>query len=57
MINKLSVIDVNGRLVKEFQFNTPALSTQLDLTHLTKGIYFLKIKSDQGNTNRKIIKR
>lgn len=57
IIEKVSVIDVNGRLVKEFQFNTPALSTQLDLTHLTKGIYFLKIKSAQGNTNRKIIKR
>ncbi|HEU4789286.1 MAG TPA: T9SS type A sorting domain-containing protein [Flavobacterium sp.] len=57
MIEKVSVIDVNGRLVKEFQFNTPVLSTQLDLTHLAKGIYFLKIKSNQGNTNRKIIKR
>nr|WP_315255735.1 T9SS type A sorting domain-containing protein [uncultured Flavobacterium sp.] len=57
MIKKVSVIDVNGRLIKEFQLNTPALSTQLDLTHLTKGIYFLKIKSDQGTTNRKIIKR
>lgn len=56
MIEKISVIDVNGRLIKEFQFNPSVLSTQLDLTHVRKGIYFLKIKSDQGNSNRKIIK-
>lgn len=56
MIDKVSLIDINGRVLKEFHFNTPTLLAQLDLTDLAKGIYFLKIKSNQGNTSRKIIK-
>lgn len=56
-IEKVSLIDMNGRLLKEFSFNTPALLTQIDLTHLSKGVYFLEIKSDNGNISRKIIKK
>jgi uncharacterized repeat protein (TIGR01451 family) len=56
-IEKVSVIDATGKLVKEYKFNTPASSVKLDLSHLTTGIYVLKIKSDQGSTNRKIIKK
>jgi len=57
MIEKVSLIDINGHVIKEFQFDTPALSAQLDITHFAQGIYFLKIKSDKGTTNRKIIKK
>ncbi|WP_281233920.1 T9SS type A sorting domain-containing protein [Flavobacterium gelatinilyticum] len=56
-IEKVSVIDVNGKLVKEFENTVPALSFQLDLAHLAKGVYFLKIKSEKGSINRKIIKK
>jgi uncharacterized repeat protein (TIGR01451 family) len=57
IINSVSVIDINGRILKELRFDMPTSFVQLDVTDLTKGIYFLKIKSDQGNTNSKIIKR
>jgi hypothetical protein len=57
IIDKVSLIDINGRILKEFHFNTPTLAAQLELTDLITGIYFLKIKSDQGDTTRKIIKK
>lgn len=57
MIDKVSLIDLNGRILKEFNFNTQTLHAQLDLTDLTNGIYFLEIKFDQGNTIKKIIKK
>ncbi|MEO7978893.1 T9SS type A sorting domain-containing protein [Flavobacterium sp.] len=56
-IEKVFLIDIVGRVLKEFSFNTPALLSQIDLTHLAKGVYFLKIKSDKGTTVRKIIKQ
>lgn len=57
IIKKVSVIDINGRILKEFNLNNPTLSTQLDLADLTTGIYFVKIKTDKGSTNKKIIKK
>lgn len=56
MIDKISLFDINGRIIKEKDFNTPILFFQLDLTNLTKGIYLLKISSNQINTVKEIIK-
>jgi uncharacterized repeat protein (TIGR01451 family) len=56
MIEKLSVIDMNGRILMEYSFNTPTEFAELDLAGLTTGVYFLKIKSAEGTTTRKIIK-
>lgn len=57
MIENVSLIDVNGRVLKAFNYENPSLFVQLDLTELTSGIYFLRIKTEQGYTNRKIVKR
>lgn len=56
-INQALLFDLNGRLLKEFHFNSPTLAVQLELSELTKGIYFLKIKSENGITTKKIIKK
>jgi uncharacterized repeat protein (TIGR01451 family) len=57
MIDKISVIDINGRIFQEIHFTTSTLFAQLDITNLKTGIYFLKINSNQDNVNMKIIKR
>jgi uncharacterized repeat protein (TIGR01451 family) len=57
LIDNVSLMDINGRILQEFHFNTPTLMAQLDVTDIAKGIYFLKIKSKEGNSNVKIIKR
>ncbi|HMK07322.1 MAG TPA: T9SS type A sorting domain-containing protein, partial [Flavobacterium sp.] len=56
-IEKVVVIDINGRILKELNFNNPNVNAQIDIADLSKGIYFLKIKSSQGIANRKIIKK
>jgi len=55
-IGNVSVMDVNGRILKEFRFDAAPLSVQLDVKELTSGIYFLNIKSEKGSVSRKIIK-
>lgn len=57
MIENVSLIDINGRVLKAFNYENPSLFVKLDLTELTSGIYFLRIKTEQGYTNRKIVKR
>lgn len=57
MIDQVSLFDIHGRILKEFHFDAPTSLAQLDVTDITKGIYFLKIKSKAGNSNVKIIKR
>lgn len=57
MIQKVSLIDINGRALKEFNFDMPTSQTQMNLIDLTSGIYFLKIKSEQGIATRKILKK
>jgi hypothetical protein len=57
MIDQVDLIDINGRLLKDFRFNSPTSFAQIDLTGLTHGIYFLKIKSNLGTVTKKIMKR
>jgi uncharacterized repeat protein (TIGR01451 family) len=57
LIDKVVVVDINGRIVKEFFYDTPTLATQLDITELNSGIYFLKITSNQISITKKIIKK
>lgn len=56
-IDTVTIIDLHGRLLKEYRFETPTLVTQCDMSDFTQGVYILKIKSNQGSTTKKIIKR
>jgi hypothetical protein len=50
----ISVIDISGKLILEKQFNHSS-TLNVDLTSLSKGIYFLKINSVDGIQIHKII--
>nr|HPH83772.1 T9SS type A sorting domain-containing protein [Flavobacteriales bacterium] len=50
----ISVIDISGKLILEKQFNHSS-TLNVDLTSLSKGIYFLKINTDNGIQIHKII--
>lgn len=56
-VNAVNVLDINGRLLKELQFRSPTFNTKIDLSNLSKGIYFLNIKSIQGSNTIKIVKK
>ncbi|AWI24974.1 T9SS type A sorting domain-containing protein [Flavobacterium pallidum] len=56
-IESISLIDINGRMLQDLRFSTPTLLAQIDLTAVTSGIYFLKIKSEKGIVTRKIVRK
>lgn len=51
-VNRLQLIDINGRLIKDV-----SNSDSIDLTDYKAGIYFLKIITDEFTTIKKVIKR
>ena len=54
---KLSIADINGRIVKENDFKkvNGENSFLIDVTQMVNGIYFVKIIDDQGVAVRKLI--
>ncbi|ESU24819.1 hypothetical protein FEDK69T_03720 [Flavobacterium enshiense DK69] len=54
-INKVAVTDVNGRTVKTLEFNG-VTETQINVSDLNSGIYFMSIDTNEGTATKKIIK-
>ena len=52
-INKVTISDVNGRIVKEFNSNL----NQLNVSDLNSGVYFLNIETQNGKATKKIVKQ
>ena len=55
-INNVQITDINGRVVNEVNLKSEA-NTQINISELTAGVYFLKITTDQGVGSTKIIKK
>lgn len=55
-INAITVMDINGRVVKSGNSNELA-NAKIDLSELTAGIYLMKIETDKGISTEKIIKK
>lgn len=52
-INKVTISDVNGRIVKEFNSSL----NQLNVSDLNSGVYFLNIETQNGKATKKIVKQ
>ena len=50
-INKVNIVDVNGRIVQEFTSDF----SSLNISNLTKGMYLISIETDSTTINKKII--
>ena len=48
------VLDIQGKLIQQFILNKE--NTQIDISHLKKGIYFAKIETSIGVITKKIVK-
>lgn len=51
----VSMIDLNGKLVLEKKIDFPQLTEIVDVSLLKKGMYLVKIQSDEGETTKKIV--
>ncbi|ESU24818.1 hypothetical protein FEDK69T_03710 [Flavobacterium enshiense DK69] len=54
-INAVVITDVNGRTVKTLEFGGVA-ETQINVSDLNSGIYFMSIDTNEGTATKKIIK-
>ena len=53
-INSIEMTDINGRIVKSNLVNN-ANETQISISELAQGVYFLKIASDKGIATKKLV--
>lgn len=55
LLEKVTVYDALGKLIKTTKFTNPSDSNTIDLSNLIKGAYFIYIQSEGTNIARKII--
>ncbi len=55
LIDAVKISDVNGRVVKVVN-NINIAATQINISDLNTGLYFMEVKTDQGMVTKKIIK-
>ena len=53
-VNRLEVIDISGKIVKS---QTGFIDNKLDLTEFQDGIYFIKMHTERGILNKKVLIR
>jgi hypothetical protein len=51
----ISMIDVNGKLVLQKTYERPRLIEMVDVSQLNKGMYLIKLQSEEGEVSKKII--
>lgn len=54
-VQQIVIADLNGRIVRQIQVSDSS-QVQVDIADLNTGVYLMKIISDQGTTERKIVK-
>ena len=54
IIREISLCDVLGKEIKTYTIN--ASKTDLTISHLNKGVYFLRILTDKGMVNKSFVK-
>ncbi|OBX21751.1 MULTISPECIES: T9SS type A sorting domain-containing protein [Bizionia] len=56
-MKSITIIDINGRHLKDYNFHSPKVSYQIDLSSLSNGVYFVRIKTNNGIQTKKLIKK
>jgi hypothetical protein len=55
-VKNIEVFDINGRKLYPHSTFNSQLSTQIDVSHLSAGIYFVKISTENGDVVKKVVK-
>jgi len=56
-IENIEVLDIYGRILSTHHLITSSSHQKINISHLNSGIYFLRICTDKGVFNKKIIKK
>jgi hypothetical protein len=52
---QISIYDISGRMLQTFE--VLKTSKVLDISHLANGIYLVKVKTEEGEVVKKIVKQ
>ncbi|PLB19340.1 MAG: Internalin-like protein [Flavobacteriaceae bacterium FS1-H7996/R] len=55
-INAISIYDISGRLVNQISYLNSKNKLELSIKHLLNGTYFLKVKTNQNEIIKKVVK-
>lgn len=55
-INAITITDINGRTVKQIAING-SVDSQINISELNAGVYFVNINSNEGSLTKKIVKK
>lgn len=55
-LQSISISDINGRILQTISFIGYQKESHIDLEHLSKGVYFVTVKTEKGEASEKIIK-
>ncbi len=55
-INSITIADINGRTIKQFDANG-SVDSQINIGDLNAGVYFVNIHSNEGSLTKKIVKQ
>jgi hypothetical protein len=55
-ITNIEIFDVMGRKIQNSEIRNPKSVTVLDISHLTNGVYFIRITMENGMVTQKIVK-
>ncbi|MBN2867655.1 MAG: trypsin-like peptidase domain-containing protein [Flavobacteriaceae bacterium] len=56
-IEKLTIYDINGRLINNISIKNNTINYQIDINNLSQGMYFLEIESNGRKSVEKFIKK
>ena len=56
-LQSISIFDVNGRQLKSVSSNSNKRNIEINTSSLSEGIYFIKIKTEQGFLVKKLLIR
>ncbi|MCX7550566.1 T9SS type A sorting domain-containing protein [Xanthomarina sp. F2636L] len=56
ILETISIFDVNGRQLQTFVIGGSTNKSKINISHLSKGVYFVSIKTEAGMQTSKIIK-
>ena len=55
-VTSIEIFDVSGRKLPMSTVSFKSLETLIDISHLTSGLYFLKINTEAGEVIKKVLK-
>jgi len=55
-LKSISITDINGRILQSIAIVGNKLENSIDVKHLSKGVYFITVKTENGTITEKILK-